>query len=42
MGEIENASFAIAETGRLMTNDLAVYKLYENLAKAVSAVRVIS
>ena len=34
MGEIENASFAIAETGRLMTNDLAVFKLYENLAKA--------
>ena len=34
MGEIENASFAIAETGRLMTNDLAVYKLYENLAKS--------
>ncbi len=34
MGEIEDASFAIAETGRLMTNDLAVYKLYENLSKA--------
>ena len=34
MGEIEDASFAIAETGRLMTNDLAVYKLYENIAKA--------
>ena len=34
MGEIEDASFAIAETGRLMTNDLSVFKLYENLAKA--------
>lgn len=34
MGEIEDASFAIAETGRLMTNDLSVYKLYENLSKA--------
>jgi len=32
MGEIEDASFAIAETGRLMTNDLAVYKLYANIA----------
>ena len=34
MGEIEDASFAIAETGRLMTNDLAVYKLYENISKS--------
>ena len=34
MGEIEDASFAIAETGRLMTNDLAIYKLYENIAKS--------
>jgi hypothetical protein len=33
LGEIEDAAFAIAETGRLMTNDLAVYKLYSNLAK---------
>ena len=32
MGEIENASFAIAETGRLMTNDLAAYKLFANIA----------
>ena len=32
IGEIEDASFAIAETGRLMTNDLSIYKLYENIA----------
>lgn len=31
-GEIENASFGIAETGRLMTNDLAAYKLFANIA----------
>ena len=34
MGEIENASFAIAETGRLMTNDLSAYKLFENISKS--------
>jgi hypothetical protein len=33
LGEIEDAAFAVAETGRLMTNDLAVYKLYNNIAK---------
>jgi len=33
LGLIEDAAFAIAETGRLMTNDLAVYKLYNNIAK---------
>lgn len=33
LGEIEDASFAIAETGRLMTNDLSIYKLYENISK---------
>ena len=33
-GEIENASFAIAETGRLMTHDLSVYKLFQNIAKS--------
>jgi len=33
MGEIEDAAFNIAETGRLMTNDLTVFKIYENLAK---------
>ena len=33
LGEIEDASFAIAETARLMTNDLALYKLYNNIAK---------
>jgi len=32
LGEIEDASFAIAETGRLMTNDLAVYKLYSKIS----------
>tara|TARA_R110002073_G_scaffold67899_1_gene168779 strand:+ start:2864 stop:7309 length:4446 start_codon:yes stop_codon:yes gene_type:complete len=33
-GEIENASFAIAETGRLMTHDLSVYKLFDNISKS--------
>ena len=33
MGEIEDASFNISETGRLMTNDLAVFKLYSKIAK---------
>ena len=33
MGEIEDASFNIAETGRLMTNDLTTFKIYENIAK---------
>ena len=33
LGEIEDAAYAVAETGRLMTNDLAVYKLYNNIAK---------
>ena len=32
MGEIEDAAFNMAETGRLMTNDLAVFKLYEKIA----------
>jgi len=33
-GEIENASFAIAETGRLMTHDLSVYSLFQNISKS--------
>lgn len=33
MGEIEDASFNISETGRLMTNDLTTFKIYENIAK---------
>jgi hypothetical protein len=33
MGEIEDAAFAISETARLMTNDLAIFKLYSNIAK---------
>ena len=32
-GEIEDAAFNVAETGRLMTNDLSVYKLYEKISK---------
>jgi uncharacterized coiled-coil protein SlyX len=32
LGEIEDAAYAVAETGRLMTNDLAVYKLYNSIA----------
>jgi hypothetical protein len=32
-GEIEDAAFNVAETGRVMTNDLAVYKLYSNVSK---------
>ena len=42
MGEIENASFAIAETGRLMTNDLAAYKLFSNIADSDFAVDSVS
>jgi hypothetical protein len=34
LGEIENASFGIAETGRLMTNDLAAYKLFSNISRS--------
>ena len=33
MGEIEDAAFAVSETARLMTNDLAIFKLYSNIAK---------
>ena len=33
MGEIEDAAFNVAETGRLMTNDLSTFKVYENIAK---------
>ncbi len=32
LGEIENASFAIAETGRLMTNDLTMAEMFRNIA----------
>ena len=32
-GEIEDAAFNVAETGRIMTNDLAVHKLYSNVAR---------
>jgi|TARA_R110002020_G_scaffold254156_2_gene467880 hypothetical protein len=32
MGEIEDAGFAIMSTGKLMLNDLAVYKLYRDTA----------
>ena len=32
-GEIEDTAFNVAETGRLMTNDLSVYKLYEKISK---------
>jgi len=33
LGEIENASFAIAETGRLMTNDLTMAEMFRDIAK---------
>lgn len=33
LGEIEDAAYAIARTGRLMTNDLAVYRFYDDLSK---------
>jgi len=32
MGEIEDAAFAIAETGRLMSNDIATAQFFRNLA----------
>lgn len=34
MGEIEDAAYAIHETGRLMTTDLATYKFYNDLAES--------
>ncbi len=37
-GEIENASFALAETGRLMTHDLAVFKLFKNISSSKFAI----
>lgn len=33
LGELEDGAYAIAETGKLMTNDLAVYKFYNDVAK---------
>lgn len=33
LGEIEDAGYAIARTGQLMTRDLSVYKFYDDLAK---------
>ena len=33
LGEIENASFAIAETGRLMTNDLTMAQMFREIAE---------
>jgi len=33
LGEIEDAGYAIAKTGQLMTRDLSVYKFYDDLAK---------
>jgi hypothetical protein len=34
-GEIEDAAFAIAETGRLMSNDLSIAKFFDDIATAV-------
>ena len=33
MGEIEDASYAMAETGRLMANDIGVFKFYNDVAE---------
>jgi hypothetical protein len=33
LGEVEDAAYAIARTGRLMTNDLSVYRFYDKLSK---------
>ena len=33
LGEIEDAAFNIAETGRLMTNDLATFKLFSKISQ---------
>jgi len=32
-GEIEDAAYAIAETGRLLSNDIAAFKFYDDIAK---------
>ena len=32
-GEIDDAAFAIARTGQLMSNDIATYKLFDDIAK---------
>jgi hypothetical protein len=32
-GEIDDAAYAIARTGQLMTNDIATYKMYDDIAK---------
>jgi GH24 family phage-related lysozyme (muramidase) len=36
MGEIEDAGFAIARTGRLMSNDVATFKFYDDVANNYS------
>ena len=36
MGEIISASYGMAKTGQLMTNDLATFKFYDTLAKDAS------
>ena len=33
LGEIEDAAYKINETGRLMTNDLSMYQLFDDIAK---------
>lgn len=32
-GEIDDAAYAIARTGQLMSNDIATYKMYDDIAK---------
>jgi hypothetical protein len=32
-GEIDDAAYAIARTGQLMTNDIATYKMYDDVSK---------
>jgi len=34
MGEIEDASFALARTGQLMSNDIAAFKFFDDVARA--------
>ena len=40
LGEIDDAAYAIAKTGQLMTNDLAVYKFFDDVAQNPSLASV--
>lgn len=37
LGEIEDAAFAMAETGRLMSNDIASFQFFDDVAKNIAS-----